>query len=158
MVSQKISKWWGSVISTLWKNQNFTLTEKIFRQINYLVISLVNALVSRNFCQKCVRENFRNFHTVEIAEIFSHFFHKNFVKAIVLLNKLLNNDLTNFFSVCIMKIYCLTFVAKIPSNHLAVFTKELFSKLIWRKKICMLQNLYFSSLRCSHFVKFDTFW
>ena len=53
-----------NLLSTLWKNQKFTLTEKIFRQINYLVISLANALVSRNFCQKCVRDNFCNFHTV----------------------------------------------------------------------------------------------
>ena len=49
---------------TLWKNQKFTLTEKIFRQINYLVISLVKTLLSRNFCQKRVRVNFHNFHTV----------------------------------------------------------------------------------------------
>ena len=26
---------------SVWKNEKFTLTEKIFRQINYLVISLV---------------------------------------------------------------------------------------------------------------------
>ena len=49
---------------TLWKNEKFTLTEIIFRQINSLVIYLVNALLSRNFCQKSVRVNFRNFHTV----------------------------------------------------------------------------------------------
>ena len=36
------------IFCTLWKNQKFTLTEKIFRQINYLVISLVKALLSRN--------------------------------------------------------------------------------------------------------------
>ena len=35
-----------------------------FRQINYLVISLVKPSLWRNFCQKCVRVNFRNFHTV----------------------------------------------------------------------------------------------
>ena len=28
---------------TLWKNQKFTLTDEIFRQINYLVISLVDS-------------------------------------------------------------------------------------------------------------------
>ena len=39
-------------------------TEKIFRQNAYLVISLVKLLLSRNFCQKCVRVNSRNFHTV----------------------------------------------------------------------------------------------
>ena len=32
-----------------------TITEKIFRQINYLVISLEKTLLSRNFCQKSAR-------------------------------------------------------------------------------------------------------
>ena len=49
---------------TLWKFQEFSLTEKIFREINSLVTSLVKTLVSRNFCQKRVRENSRNFHIV----------------------------------------------------------------------------------------------
>ena len=35
-----------------------------FRQINYSVISLVKPLLSRNFCEKSVRENFYNFHNV----------------------------------------------------------------------------------------------
>ena len=39
---------WGAVFSsvlhaTVWKNEKFTLTEKIFREINYLAILLVNA-------------------------------------------------------------------------------------------------------------------
>ena len=55
---------WVEMSATLWKNQKFTLTKKIFRQINYLVISIVNTLVSRNFCQNRVRVNFHNFHTV----------------------------------------------------------------------------------------------
>ena len=37
------------------ENEKFGLTKKIFRQINYLVLSLVKTLLSRNFCQKCVR-------------------------------------------------------------------------------------------------------
>ena len=45
---------------TVWKNEKFSLTKKKFRQINYLVISLVKPLLSRNFCQKCVRVNFWN--------------------------------------------------------------------------------------------------
>ena len=52
----------------LWKNEKFTLTEIFFRQINSLVIYLVNALFSRNFCQNTVRMNFRNFHTVHSVE------------------------------------------------------------------------------------------
>ena len=42
----------------------FILIEKIFRQFDSFVISLVQTLLSRNFCQKSVRVNFRNFHTV----------------------------------------------------------------------------------------------
>ena len=42
----------------------FSLTEKKIREINSLAIFLVKTLLSRNFCQKSVRENFRNFHTV----------------------------------------------------------------------------------------------
>ena len=57
-------------VCTLWKLRKFTLTEKIFRQITYLVISLVKLLLSRNFCQKCVRVNFRNFHTVSNIPFF----------------------------------------------------------------------------------------
>ena len=37
---------------------------KKFRQINYLVISFVKPLLSQFFCEKSVRENFCNFHTV----------------------------------------------------------------------------------------------
>ena len=56
------------IVCTLWKNEKFTLTKIFFRQINSLVIYLVNALVSRNFCQKSVRVNFRNFHSVVRAQ------------------------------------------------------------------------------------------
>ena len=35
---------------------------KLFRQSNSLATYLVKSLLSRNFCQKCVRENSRNFH------------------------------------------------------------------------------------------------
>ena len=53
----------GQTINAV-KNQKFTLTEEIFRQINYLVISLVKMLLSRIFCQKSVRVNFRFYYTV----------------------------------------------------------------------------------------------
>ena len=58
LISQ-VSNWY-----TVWKNEKFSLTKEKFRQINSLVIYLVKPLLSRNFCQKYVRENFRNFHTV----------------------------------------------------------------------------------------------
>ena len=45
-------------------DKKFTHTEKKIRQINYLAISLVKILPSRNFCQKRMRVNSRNFHTV----------------------------------------------------------------------------------------------
>ena len=49
---------------TLWNNEKFSLTKIFFRQISSLVTSLVETLISRYFCQKCVRVNFRNFRTV----------------------------------------------------------------------------------------------
>ena len=63
------------------------LTLKIFRQINSLVTYLVKPLLSRNFCQNRVRVNFRNFHIVTQL----HFYGKNFVKAVVILKKLLKS-------------------------------------------------------------------
>ena len=40
------------LLHRVWKDEKFN--EKKFRQINYLLISLVIPLLSRNFCQKCV--------------------------------------------------------------------------------------------------------
>ena len=97
--------------------------QKIFRQINSLVTYFVKPLLSRNFCQKCVRENFRNFHTVQCGntEIYSHIFRENswlyyifciklrkfplisrffgqtFVKETILLNKLLKSWFDEIF-------------------------------------------------------------
>ena len=42
---------------------------KKFRQINYLVISLVKLLFPRNFCEKSVRENFCTFHTTTVWKL-----------------------------------------------------------------------------------------
>ena len=46
---------------------------KIFRQINYLVTYLVKPLISRNFCQKCVRKNSRNFHIHTLTQFWRKF-------------------------------------------------------------------------------------
>ena len=54
---------------TVWKNEKISLTEKKFRQINYLVISLLKPLFSRNICEKR-RENFCNFHTEFVPFVF----------------------------------------------------------------------------------------
>ena len=54
----EISQKWFHVKSKWQENSQQiknTLTKKIFRQINYSVISLVNVLLSRNFCQNSVR-------------------------------------------------------------------------------------------------------
>ena len=49
---------------------------RFFRQINYLVISLVKPLLSRNFCEKCVRLKSQQFpyclESVEITAVYSH--------------------------------------------------------------------------------------
>ena len=61
---------------TVWKIEKFSLTEKIFHEISSLVTSLVKPLLSRNFWQKSVRENFNNFNTVDITvwlKIFTEF-------------------------------------------------------------------------------------
>ena len=47
-----------------WKIYSHRSHQNFFRQITSLVIYLVNPLVSRNFCQKSVRVNSRNFHSV----------------------------------------------------------------------------------------------
>ena len=54
----------GNCCVTVWNYGKFSLTEKKFRQITNLVISLVKPMLSRNFGEKSVRENFFNFHTV----------------------------------------------------------------------------------------------
>ena len=69
-ISRKISeiqKSWSfhTVHCALWKNEKFSITKKLFCEINSLVIYFVKLLLSRNFCHKSVRENFHNFHTVE---------------------------------------------------------------------------------------------
>ena len=75
--------------STLWKLQKFILTKK-FRQINFLVISLVIMLFSRNFWQKWVRVNFRNFHTTlwKLRNFTATVFSQKFRQINVLLKKL----------------------------------------------------------------------
>ena len=68
----------------------FTLTEIIFRQITYLVISLVKLLFSRNFCQNCAGVNSRNFHSVHCTGNYGN---------LLSLKKISSNRLfSNFFS------------------------------------------------------------
>ena len=56
------------------KNEKFTLNAQpkfFFRQINSLVIYLVNVLLSRNFWHKSARVNFGNFHTLFLMHFYS---------------------------------------------------------------------------------------
>ena len=54
---------------TVWKNEKNYSHQKIFRQINSLVIHLVKPLISRNFCHNAW-ENSRNFHSVHFWQKF----------------------------------------------------------------------------------------
>ena len=92
---------------TVWKLRKFTPTEKIFRQNTYLVISLLNLLLSQNFCQNCAGVNSRNFHTVYCTvekhyKTRSPFLWQNrqyFVKWTVLLKNLLKRWFHKIFNV-----------------------------------------------------------
>ena len=63
---------------TVGKNEKFTLTVKIFCEINSSVTSLVKTLLSRNFYQKKkMRAKFCNFHTVCCTKILEKQFTKH---------------------------------------------------------------------------------
>ena len=49
--------------------------DEIVRQINSLLYRTVKPLLSRNFCQKCVRLNFCNFHIMKQWSSFWRLFH-----------------------------------------------------------------------------------
>jgi len=58
----------------VWKNVKFSLTQINFvKSTMYLVFSLVKPLLSQNVCEKSVRENFCNFHTVKTCLIFTKY-------------------------------------------------------------------------------------
>ena len=64
--------YWSSVHHiALWKNEKFSLTEKIFRQINFLVICLVKTLLSRNFCQEMRKKEENWMHKNSVKSTFS---------------------------------------------------------------------------------------
>ena len=57
-------------------------------------------------------------------------------------------------TVGITEFCCHNFVAKIPSNQL--FTKELYSKLIWRKKFCVAVNFsFFHTAHCGKMMNYS---
>ena len=58
-------RWYCQTAHTVWKNQNFTLTWKIFREIKFPLFKYdLYAKPRIRFLQKIVRVKFRNFHTV----------------------------------------------------------------------------------------------
>ena len=56
---------------TVWKNEKFTLTCEIFREMSVKcnLVQYWNALISQKFCLKMVRVNFRNFHSVLLGPL-----------------------------------------------------------------------------------------
>ena len=89
-------------------------------------------------------ENRENSHWKYISsnQLFSDFFSKcvAFTKFLQKIKKSLQLHSPQH-TVEIMEFYCHDFIAKIPSNQL--FTKELHSKLNWRKNICVAENFSF---------------
>ena len=64
VVIQKFRKIRSESSTVVWKNEKFSLAENFFREINSYVTSLVELLLSRNFWQKSVKEDYRNFYTM----------------------------------------------------------------------------------------------
>ena len=113
---------------TVWKNEKFIITQKIFRQNNYLVILLVKPLFWRNFCQKSVRVNFRFFHSVSSKDSHAQWkFVKNFVKST-------EEDLV---SNCFHEIFFKSFLT---SQYCAVRKNERFT-VTKKKEICEINYL-----------------
>ena len=78
------------------KTEVSSLTKKYFVKSTLKKFTyLVKPLLSRNFCQKSVRENFCNFNTV--GNLLLRIFGKNFVKVTVLLKKLLKSWFDEIF-------------------------------------------------------------
>ena len=63
-------------VDIVWKNEKLTLTKKISSNQLFSTFFSKTITFTKFFCQKCVRVNFRNFHTK-----ISHLFDRNFVKA-----------------------------------------------------------------------------
>ena len=59
----------SSVKVTFGKARNSLSPNFFLREISSFVTSLVKTLLSRNFCQRNARVNFRNFHTVHTLQV-----------------------------------------------------------------------------------------
>ena len=117
----------------VWKNKK-TRTEKIFRQINSLVISLVSPLRSRNFCQKMVRVNFHNFYTVRnfhTAVNFSFFHTISFLQKLREIKNQWQHQIVYFsHEICIFQVEVYLFPCNVFHMYLlSVFV--FFTNCIW---------------------------
>jgi len=86
----------------VWKNKKLSLTKINFVK-STLLSYLVKPLLSRNFCQKCVRENSRNFYTT--LWILRNFCITIFWKISVKTTSLVKRLLQNWFHEIILKWY-----------------------------------------------------
>ena len=118
---------------------------------------VINELISRNILWWREREFFVFPHCCvtqcgNYVNLLSHFFAKNFVKTTFLLMNLLNSWFDEIFFrweiISCFSTLCVTYSVEITATILSqklremtVFTKELYSKLIWRKnKNCVAVN------------------
>ena len=105
---------------TMWKSAKFSLLHKIFSMKSVLYFfsnSFVKTLLSRNFRQKCVRVNLRNFQTAivrNISPIFRHFndFFPPYFYVLTIFSS------SQEFDICHTKMHCLISRAKIVNRML----------------------------------------
>ena len=132
--------------------------EKIFRQIiYYLANSIVKTLFSRNFCQKSMRVNFRNFLfvllkiVIVICSIFLHWrsWVDNFTKYLHVL-------LTQQRTKCVFRQYIIT---KLPIVYpKSLFVYSIFSSLSFQRRIFGIQGssiLLHQPCKCSLYITND---
>ena len=154
------------------KNENFTLTEKKFRQITYLVLFIVKTLLSRNFCQKCETKSqqFPNC-GVEKWEILSHWkkissnqlFSNFFSKTIVFtkfLRKKCEREFLQFPHCAMWNSISLKKIRQINSYQILSWKRyfhEIFAKKVW-ERICAISTLsicrFWICSMLSHFTLF----
>ena len=117
------------------------LSRKKFCQINDLVISLVKPLLSRNFCQKIIRENCRNFHTACIICTFYKEMEIKIVKSIWRIWNLLRwvyftelflqenyNTAQHYIVLCVLKNNTYTVIKNSSNQNKALYVNHLARK------------------------------
>ena len=69
-----ITSRWVCKLYTLWKMKKLLSLKFFSRQINF---DLVNSMLSRNSCKKCVRANFRNSHMCSHCKLWVFEYYRN---------------------------------------------------------------------------------